>query len=232
METIFTALNHAVTGAPFVALAAATAWGILSIVLSPCHLASIPLIVGFIDGQGRMSTGRAFLISTLFSVGILLSIALIGLLTAAAGRMLGDVGPWGNYLVAVIFFIVGLHLFGLFTIPWAGPSPVGMARKGLLAAFLLGLIFGIALGPCTFAFLAPMLGVTFSLGADRMLFGAALLLAYGIGHCTVIVLAGTFTEVIQHYLHWTERSKGAMLLKKVCGILVIFGGVWMIYTAP
>ncbi len=232
METIFTALNHAVTGAPFVALAAATAWGILSIVLSPCHLASIPLIVGFIDGQGRMSTGRAFLISSLFSVGILLTIALVGLLTAAAGRMLGDVGPWGNWLVALIFFVVGLHLLDLIPLPWAGASPVGMARKGLLAAFFLGLIFGIALGPCTFAFLAPMLGVTFSLGSDRMLFGAALLLAYGIGHCSVIVLAGTFTEVIQRYLNWTERSRGALLLKKICGVLVIFGGVWMIYAAP
>lgn len=232
MESIFTALNHAVTGAPFVALAAATAWGILSIVLSPCHLASIPLIVGFIDGQGRMSTGRAFLISSLFSVGILLTIALVGLLTAAAGRMFGDVGPWGNWLVALIFFVVGLHLLDLIPLPWAGPSPVGMARKGLLAAFLLGLIFGIALGPCTFAFLAPMLGVTFSLGTDRMLFGAALLLAYGIGHCSVIVLAGTFTGAIQRYLDWTERSKGALLLKKVCGVLVIFGGVWMIYSTP
>jgi cytochrome c-type biogenesis protein len=232
VETIFTALNHAVTGAPFVALAAATAWGILSIVLSPCHLASIPLIVGFIDGQGRMSTGRAFLISSLFSVGILLTIALVGLLTAAAGRMLGDVGPWGNWLVALIFFVVGLHLLDLIPLPWAGASPVGMARKGLLAAFFLGLIFGIALGPCTFAFLAPMLGVTFSLGSARMLFGAALLLAYGIGHCSVIVLAGTFTEVIQRYLNWTERSRGALLLKKICDVLVIFGGVWMIYAAP
>jgi cytochrome c-type biogenesis protein len=77
-----------------------------------------------------------------------------------------------------------------------------------------------------------MLGVTFSLGADRMLFGAALLLAYGIGHCAVIVLAGTFTEVIQKYLNWTERSQGALVLKKACGFLVILGGVWMIYTAP
>jgi cytochrome c-type biogenesis protein len=232
LEALFTALNHAVTGAPIIALAAAAAWGVLSIVLSPCHLASIPLIVGFIDGQGRMSTGRAFVISSLFSVGILLTIALIGLLTAAAGRMLGDVGSWGNYLVAAIFFVVGLHLFGAFAIPWSGPGQVGMARKGLLAAFLLGLLFGIALGPCTFAFLAPMLGVTFSLGADRLLFGASLLLAYGIGHCAIIVLAGTFTEVIQRYLNWTERSHGALLLKKVCGVLVILGGVWMIYAAP
>ena len=65
MEQLFTVLTHAVQGTPAIAIAAALAWGILSIILSPCHLVSIPLIVGFIDEQGRISTKRAFLISTL-----------------------------------------------------------------------------------------------------------------------------------------------------------------------
>jgi cytochrome c-type biogenesis protein len=77
-----------------------------------------------------------------------------------------------------------------------------------------------------------MLGVAFSLAADDMLYGASLLLAYGLGHCAVIVLAGTSTEVIQSYLDWNEKSKGAVALKKICGILVIVGGVWLVYTAP
>ena len=72
--------------------------------LSPCHLASIPLIVGFIDQQGGISTRRAFAISTLFAVGILITIGAIGAITAAAGRMMGDVGRYGNYFVAAIFF--------------------------------------------------------------------------------------------------------------------------------
>ena len=54
MEQLFTNLSHAVEGAPLVALAAAVVWGVLSIVLSPCHLASIPLIVGFISEQGHV----------------------------------------------------------------------------------------------------------------------------------------------------------------------------------
>ena len=53
---------------------------------------------------------------------------------------------------------------------------------------------------------------------------------YGIGHCSVIVFAGTFTEIVQHYLNWNERSRGAIILKKACGVLVILGGVYMIYT--
>jgi cytochrome c-type biogenesis protein len=228
---LFTSLSRAVEGAPAVAMAASFAWGVLSIVLSPCHLASIPLIVGFVDEQGRISTRRAFTISLLFSVGILVTIAVIGVATAAAGRMIGDLGRWANYAVAVIFFVVGLHLLGLIPMPWSGPGGVRMKRKGGLAAFVLGLVFGIALGPCTFAYMAPMLGVTLQVASTRPAYAALLLLAYGVGHCSVIVLAGTFTEIVQRYLNWNERSRGAVILKRVCGALVILGGVYLLITA-
>jgi len=231
MEQLFTALTHAVEGTPVLAVSAAFIWGILSILLSPCHLASIPLIVGFIDRQGQITTRRAFWISTLFAVGILITIGVIGAITAAAGRMLGDVGRWGNYAVAVIFFIVGLYLLDALRLPMPAAAQPGMRRKGMLAAFILGLVFGIALGPCTFAYMAPMLGVTFKLAATNLSYGIGLLLLYGVGHCSVIVMAGTFTEVVQHYLNWNEKSKGAVILKKVCGGLVLLGGLYLIYTA-
>lgn len=232
MQGLFTTLTRAVEGSALVAVAASFIWGILSIILSPCHLASIPLIIGFIDEQGRISTRRAFWISTLFALGILITIGLIGVVTAAAGRMMGDVGRYGNYFVAAIFFLVGLHLLDVIPMPWSGPGSVGMKRKGALAALILGLVFGIALGPCTFAYMAPMLGVTFRLAATNLPYGVLLLLMYGLGHCSVIVLAGTFTEVVQRYLNWNERSKGALILRKICGVLVLLGGIWMVYTAP
>jgi cytochrome c-type biogenesis protein len=231
MEALFNWLTHAVEGSPAIALGAAFVWGILSILLSPCHLASIPLIVGFIGEQGRISTRRAFGISTLFALGILITIAAIGVITAAAGRMMGEVGPWGNYFVAAIFFLVGLHLLDIIPMPWSGPGQVGMKRKGMLAALILGLVFGIALGPCTFAYMAPMLGVTFKVASANMAYGILLLAVYGVGHCSVIVLAGTFTEVVQGYLNWNERSKGAVILKRMCGVLVLLGGVYLIYVA-
>jgi cytochrome c-type biogenesis protein len=232
IERIFMLLNDAVQGSPLIAIAGSLLWGILSIILSPCHLSSIPLIVGFIDQQGRMSTKRAFVVSTLFAVGILLSIALVGAVTAAAGRMFGDVGRYGNYFVAVVFFLVGLHLIGIIPTPWSGPSNIRMKGKGLWPAFILGLVFGIALGPCTFAYMAPILSITFSLAGISILYGFLLLLMYGVGHCSVIVLAGTFTEAVQRYLNWNERSVGVTIVKRVCGGLVILGGVYLIYTAP
>ncbi|MFA6135100.1 MAG: cytochrome c biogenesis protein CcdA [Phycisphaerae bacterium] len=231
MEELFATLTRAVEGTPAIALGAAFLWGILSIVLSPCHLSSIPLIVGFIDQQGQMSTRRVLGISTLFAVGILITIAGIGVITAAAGRMMGDVGRYGNYVIAVIFFLVGLVLLEVIPMPLGGPGQVALKRRGLLAAFILGLVFGVALGPCTFAYMAPMLGVTFKLASTSMAYGALLLAAYGVGHCSVIILAGTSTEMVQKYLNWNEKSKGAILLKKVCGLLVLAGGVYLIYIA-
>jgi cytochrome c-type biogenesis protein len=232
MQELFTQLTRAVESAWFIALIASFIWGILSILLSPCHLASIPLIVGFIDEQGKISTKRAFWISFLFAGGILITIALVGVITAAAGRMLGDVGKYGNYIVAAVFFIVGLHLLDVIPLSFSGPSKIGMKSKGLLAAFLLGLIFGVAIGPCTFAYMAPMLAVTFKVASTNIAYGVLLLVAYGIGHCSVIVIAGTSTELVEKYMNWNEKSKGAVILKKICGVLVLVGGLYMIYTAP
>ena len=231
IQQLFTTLTHAVQGTPAIALAAAFVWGVLSIILSPCHLGSIPLIVGFIDQQGRISTKRAFIISTLFAVGILITIAAIGAITATAGRMMGNVGPYGNYFVAIIFFAVGLHLLGVIPAPWSGPGQVGLKRKGRLAAFILGLVFGIALGPCTFAYMAPMLAVTFKVASTSLAYGIILLLAYGVGHCSVIVLAGTSVELVQHYMNWNEKSKATIIIKGICGVAIILCGLYLIFIA-
>jgi len=231
MEKLFTSLTRAVEATPLIAVAASFVWGILSVVLSPCHLSSIPLIVGFIGKQGPVSTRRTFAISALFAGGILITIAAVGTVTAAAGRMMGDVGRYGNYFVAAIFFLVGLYLLDVIPMPWSSPGQIGMKRKGLLAAFLLGLIFGIAIGPCTFAYMAPMLAVTFRVASTALLYGIVLLAAYGIGHCSVIVLAGTSTGLVQRYLNWNEKSKGAVIVKRICGVLVLLAGLYLIYIA-
>lgn len=220
-----------IEGAAPVALFAAFVWGILSVVLSPCHLSSIPLIIGFISEQGNQSTKKAFGLSFLFGLGILITIALIGVVTAAMGRMAGDVGRYGNYAVALVFFVVGLHLLGVIPMPFSGPGNIGMKRKGYLAAFILGLIFGIALGPCTFAYMAPVLTLSFNVASTNMLYAILLLAVYGIGHCAVIVAAGTSAEAVQNYLNWNEKSRGANIVKKICGVLVMLGGIYLVFKA-
>jgi cytochrome c-type biogenesis protein len=228
---LFESLTAAVEGAPHVALGAALAWGVLSIVISPCHLASIPLIVGFIQGRGESSPRRAALLATLFSLGILVTIAVIGAVTAAAGRLMGDVGSLGNVIVAAVFILVGLALLDIIPLGWTAPQPPGMPRRGALAAFVLGLVFGIALGPCTFAFMAPMLAVTFRVAGSAPLYGAALLAAYGVGHCLVIAVAGSSAAWTQRVLDWNASSPVGRSVKRICGLLVILAGLYMLWIA-
>ena len=108
-------------------------------------------------------------------MGILVSIALIGLITASLGRLMGDLGQIGNGLVAVVFFVFGLYLMDLIPLNWSFGSKTTQ-KKGVWAALLLGILFGVALGPCTFAFIAPVLGLVFT-RAQHDYMGSILLLS-------------------------------------------------------
>jgi len=230
MIQLFSALSHAIEGAPLIAIGASFIWGILSIILSPCHLTSIPLIIGYLSNQRELSTKKAFHLSIVFSIGILISIAVIGCITAAAGRILGDVGKIGNYIVALVFLIFGLNLLGILRLNFPGLGTIKSQRKGYFSVLSLGLVFGLALGPCTFAFMAPMLGIVFKLTAKNLPYGLVLLSAFAIGHCTVIIAAGTSTRLVQQITKWDEQSKGITIIRKICGILVLLGGIYLVYS--
>ena len=227
IESLFIALTKAMDAQPYIALSASFAWGILSILLSPCHLASIPLIVGFVGSQGdKITTKKAFFISFLFSLGILITIAVIGVITGLAGKMLGNTGIWGTVFVAAVFVVIGLYLFDAIPLNFLNNiSQPKFEKRGYWAAFILGLVFGVALGPCTFAYMAPMLALAFNEASKNMIYSVMLVTAYAAGHCGVIVLAGTFTEVVEKYLHWSDKSKAVTILKKICGVLVLIAAV-------
>ncbi len=230
IENVFNFLSELLYGNYWLAVFSAFAWGMLSIILSPCHLSSIPLIIGFLSSQGQISMKRTFSLSLVFGGGILITIAIIGGITLAMGHLMGDIGKTGNYIVAIVFFAVGLYLMDLIRLPWDGARISGVRFKGLPAALVLGLIFGIGLGPCTFAFMAPILGVVFEVSSVNWVLAVSLLVAFSIGHASVIVIAGTLMKKVQQYLNWSENSRTTIYIKKVCGVLVILGGFYLIYN--
>jgi cytochrome c-type biogenesis protein len=227
MDSVFTALTDALQGTFALALLAAFGWGVMSILLSPCHLSSIPLIVGFLTARKEIQPRQAILLSLLFAVGILVTIAVIGFITAALGRLMGDIGHYGSFVVAAIFFLVGLHLMDVIRLPDLGihVRPLRV-RSPLLSAFGLGLMFGFALGPCTFAFLAPVLGVVFQVSSSNPVSAGMLLVSFGLGHCGVIVAAGGVASRVQSYLEWTNRSNVVLWIKRASGVLVVFAGIY------
>lgn len=228
LMNLFDSFTRLFQSSPGIAIFAAFFWGVLSIVLSPCHISSIPLAIGFINGKGKLKTSRAFFLSVLFSIGILITIVFVGLITGLLGRMLGDIGKIGTIVVALIFILVGFWLMDILPIPQLKTISPDMKGKGGMGAFLLGLLFGLALGPCSFGFMMPLLLVVFQVSQHNLLYSIVLLAFFALGHVGVIILAGTFVNWVQSYLNWNEKSKGAIILRKICGVLVIFTGIYLI----
>jgi cytochrome c-type biogenesis protein len=76
-----------------------------------------------------------------------------------------------------------------------------------------------------------VLGVVFSVSATSFAGAASLIGAFGLGHCTVIAVAGSLTHVVQRYLKWTSRSHGALWLRRTAGVFVLFGGFYFLYIS-
>ncbi len=225
----FERLSAALYASPEVALLAAFAWGILSVLLSPCHLASIPLVVGYLSGQKDLTTGKAFKLSAFFTLGILVTMALIGLVTSLLGKMLGDIGGWVEPVMGAVFIVLAFFIADILKLPSLLGGKVGDQRgKGVWGALSLGFLLGIALGPCSFAFMAPILGIVFTSAGSQLALALSLVLAYIAGHCLVIILAGTFGGVVQSYLKWTTKSPGTRILRWICGALVFAAGLYLI----
>jgi cytochrome c-type biogenesis protein len=233
-------LTRMLDAQPALALAGALLWGVASILLSPCHLASVPLVVAYTGrsadrrdagptGPTTLSAARAAGLSALFALGILVTVAAIGGISVLAGRMLVAFGRVATWLVAALLFAVGLDLLGAWPFRWSGLPRAETTRRGLTGAFVFGLAFGAALGPCTFAFLGPVVGLTLQVAGTRPVFAMLLMLAYAIGHCGVLGVAGAMGPALAGRAAWSERR--VALLRGGCGVLVLAGGLYLVYAA-
>ena len=233
MAELLESLGRALYESYPVALGASCLWGLMSMVLSPCHLVSVPLVMGYLSSDsGCFSRRSRFIHALAFAAGMTFSIVLIGLITLLLGRIAGDIGSTGNIVLAVMLMYVGLSLTDLVNLPLPGISKSPEAgEKGAWGALVIGLILGAALGPCTFAFMAPVLALIFSLGTERL--GMALLpgILFAAGHGIVVVIAGTYSDKLQGLLRWSGSSRTAAIFRVVCGSLVILGGLYLLLKA-
>ncbi len=172
---LVSAISAAFSQPSLVALAAALAWGLLSVFLSPCHMGAIPLVVAYINEGKSPGRKRAIIFSSVFAIGLLITLAVVGILTSAAGRILGDIGPTTKVIVAIFLILCGLWLMD---VPPFSKLSIAFSfhhkHRGVFGALFLGLVYGVILGPCSFALLAPMLGFVFSAGKNGLGYGVAL----------------------------------------------------------
>ncbi|SNR98287.1 cytochrome c-type biogenesis protein [Humidesulfovibrio mexicanus] len=219
------AVNAWMTGGSAAAYAGAFLWGLVSVLFSPCHLASIPLMVGYVAGQGRLVQGReAVRYALAFTSGLFASIALVGAACALLGRMLGDIGPYWTIGVGLVLVYVALDMLGLAACRMPGSLMSRLTLRGLPGALVMGLAYGLLSGSCTFGFLAPLLAVITV--QEQVLTGLGLVLTFALGHCLPIVVAGSSAALARRMME--GFSGGGTLVRRAAGTLVGLLGLYFI----
>jgi cytochrome c-type biogenesis protein len=198
--------------------------------IGPCNVAMIPLIVGYIGGSHTLSRKRAFSISLVFAIGLSITFVILGIIASLVGGLLGGNTRIWYYMVAVVCFILGLQMMGVFHIAlptWLGGVREKIKTKGLLGALLLGLISGLVSSQCATPVLAAILTYVMSQNTG-LLYGAVLLFIYALGRGVPIVLAGTFTGLLKGFRslgRWSDR------IEKGSGVIVIIVGLYFLWIA-
>jgi cytochrome c-type biogenesis protein len=224
MESILTNIQTLIQHQHGLAFIAVFIGGLIS-AASPCVLAAIPLIIGYVGGYSEGNKKKATLFSLVFVLGLSITFTLLGAAASVMGQFLVFMGRWLYIGLAVIAVLMGLQLMGIISIPLPFQKTRAVKTKGLLGVFLLGMLTGAVSSPCATPVLAVILAYVSTQG--DMLYGSSLLFVYALGHCALIFIAGLsigFTESI-------VSSKGiknfSLYAKKFSGALLMLVGIYI-----
>jgi thiol:disulfide interchange protein DsbD len=143
--------------------------GALSL-LTPCVFPMIPITVSYFTNHASHSRSKAIKLATIYSVGIIATFTILGMLLAifvgAAGINLFAANPYVNIIIAAIFLFFAFNLFGAYEIQ----VPSSLLTKldnltrtkegegsGIVGALLMGLTFTLTSFTCTSPFVGTIL---------------------------------------------------------------------------
>ncbi|KPL02521.1 MAG: thiol:disulfide interchange protein [candidate division Zixibacteria bacterium SM1_73] len=227
MESILSSVSEVINNSPGLAYLLVFLGGLLS-ASSPCVLAIIPLVIGFVGGYSEGNKKKAITYAVVFALGLSITFTILGAIASLLGRLFGDVGKFWYYVAAAVAIIMGLYLAGVLRFKLPQPVTLRTKHKGVIGAFLLGLLFGAVSSPCATPVLAVILA--FIATKARIIYGTSLLFVYAIGHCALIVLAGVFTGFVESYAKSKGVSNFSSLTKKISGGLIFLAGLYVLFT--
>ena len=210
--------------APILALVA----GILTSV-TPCSLSSVPLIIGYVGGVGERNTKKAFLYSAVFSLGTAVTFVTMGVIATSAGMLMGTSSPVWYIILGTLMVLMSLQTFGIFNFIPSVNLLGKNKKKGIVGAFLAGVLGGIFSSPCSTPVLIALLAIV--AGEGKMLWGILLMLLYSIGHSTLVMVAGTSISFVQRINESNKYKTVAAVLKYVMGAAILLIGFYMFWLA-
>ncbi|HFI0168405.1 TPA: cytochrome c biogenesis CcdA family protein [Streptococcus suis] len=207
--------------------------GILSF-LSPCVLPILPIYVGLLAGGAEGKEGeKKVLVNTLsFVVGIALTFFLLGFASSLLSRVLQANAQVLQIISGLLIVLMGILQLGWFNIPmlereFSAKNKVYQAGKQVTPylAFLMGFTFSFSWTPC----IGPILASIFIYASSQQgWLSGILLLVYCLGFILPFILVAFFSQKMlaffknnRHYLAWTKRISGYLLL--LIGLSILTG---------
>jgi cytochrome c-type biogenesis protein len=227
LDAFFVTVNEWMAGGILIAAAGCFLWGIISVAFSPCHIASIPLIVAYVGGQHQILRPReAVHYSVAFTIGLFTTIAAVGIICAVLGRMLGDVGSYWQVLVGLVLIWVALGMFGVDKCSMSGSFLYRLNLRGLTGALGLGLAYGVLSGSCTFGFIAPILAIITI--QQKIATGILFIFLFALGHCIPIAIAGSSTAAVKKVMENARWQGAGTWFRKGAGTVIAGLAVYFI----
>ncbi len=207
--------------APMLALLA----GVLTS-FTPCSLSSIPLVIAYVGGIG-VEPKKALRLSLVFALGAAITFTVLGVAAASVGQLLGSGAKWWYIVLGVLMVLMALQTWEVINII---PSTYLMGkskRRGYAGAFITGMLGGLFSSPCATPVLIALLAI--AAGSGSLLWGALLMLLYGIGHGALAVLAGSSIGAVNKLMQSERYGALSRALKIAMGVLILLIGLYMFY---
>jgi len=214
---------------PLIAYLSVFAAGLISS-FSPCVLITIPLIISYVGGYAEGDVKRSFSFSLAFVIGLSITFTILGAIASLMGTLLGDVGSFWKYILSAVAIIMGLQMMGILNFQIPTPKMVKTEQKGLIGAFLLGMLFGVASSPCATPVLALIL--TFVASKHNLMYGTSLLFVYALAHTVLIFAVGVSTGLAEAFLKSQKVADLSIIAHKLSGAIFVLIGIAVLFLIP
>jgi cytochrome c biogenesis protein CcdA len=193
---------------------------------TPCSLSSIPLVIAYVGGIG-VEPKKALRLSLVFALGAAITFTVLGVVAASVGQLLGSGAKWWYLVLGVLMVLMALQTWEVVNIIPSTYLAGKNKRRGYAGALITGMLGGLFSSPCATPVLIALLAI--AAGSGSLLWGALLMLLYGVGHGALAVLAGSSIGAVNKLMQSERYGALSRVLKIVMGILILFIGLYLFY---
>ncbi len=213
---------------PIASYPGAFLWAVASGVFSPCMWAMFPIVISYVAYEtieGKTPKSQGLVLSAVFVAGMTLVYTAMGAAISMIGSVLPVPQSYVSLFAGVMLILLGLNFLGVYNIrlpSFMNAAPKPTRRKGVIGAFILGMLGAVFMGTCGIAFVMPVLTVALERG--NVLYGATMLFIFGVGHGLPLLLLGGLTGIASTWLKKAQSAKKYVDI--VSGIILIGVGIY------